>query len=134
MKIKFAFLVLLFACSFSIFFSTSCNKDKLPKVENPDFCDTIQVSYNLNIKPIVDTYCAYAGCHDGSAPGDYSIYSGLLSNLEAGTIEDRVIDLHNTDNSQRMPPPYAVAGLDTIPQAEYEMLSCWILTGYPEEL
>lgn len=107
--------------------SSSCTKDKLPPVEEPEFCDTLTVSYQLNIKPIIDTYCAYSGCHDGSSPGVYLTYDQMLPALESGKVADRSL------NSRDMPPSYASAGLTELPQEEYDLLNCWINGGFPEE-
>lgn len=119
-------LMLLSAFTLSFFFS-SCNKDKLPPEEEPEFCETLTVSYQLNIKPIVDTYCAYAGCHDGSSPGVYLTYDQMIPSLESGKITERAI------NNRDMPPPYANEGLTELPQEEFDLLNCWIAAGYPEE-
>ena len=106
---------------------SSCVSDKLDKIPEPEFCDTIVTSYQLNIQPIVETYCAYSACHDGSAPGTYLSYEGMLPSLENGKIMERAI------NSRDMPPTYANQGLTELPQAEYDMLNCWIEQGYPEQ-
>lgn len=116
-------LLALLSINFSL---TSCDNDKLEPIPEPEFCDTIVVSYQLNIKPIVDTYCAYSGCHDGSAPGVYSSYEGMLGNLESGKITERSIQTRD------MPPSYSTPGFETLPEEEYNMLTCWIEKGYPE--
>lgn len=110
-----------------ILFLSSCNKDKLPPEEEPEICDTLITSYELNIKPIIDTYCAYAGCHDGSSPGIYLTYAQMLPALESGLITERSI------NNRNMPPSYANEGLTELPQEEFDLLNCWIAAGYPEE-
>ena len=44
----------------------ACDYNKLPEPEPPEFCDTADVTYNNQIKAIVDNSCAYSGCHDGA--------------------------------------------------------------------
>ncbi len=107
--------------------SNSCTSDKLEPIAEPEFCDTLVTSYQLNIQPIVETYCAYSGCHDGSAPGTFLSYEGMLSNLDNGKIMGRAI------GSRDMPPSYANEGFTELPQEEYDKLSCWIEQGYPEQ-
>jgi len=108
-------------------FSTSCTADKLEPIPEPEFCDTLVTSYQLNIQPIVETYCAYSGCHDGSSPGVFLTYEGMLSNLDNGKITERAL------NSRDMPPTYANEGFTELPEAEFDKLSCWIEQGYPEQ-
>ena len=121
-----AFSLIVFFSALFALSSSSCTKDKLPPVEEPEFCDTLIVSYQLNIKPIIDTYCAYSGCHDGSSPGIYLSYAQILPALESGKISQRTL------NTRDMPPSYAAAGLTELPEEEYNMLNCWISEGYPE--
>ena len=117
--------VLCFVCIALL--PVSCDNDRLPEVEEPEFCDTLEVSYQLNIRPIVETYCAYSGCHDGSSPGVYLTYEGMLPNLNSGDVRERSI------NARDMPPSYANAGLEELPAEEFEMFQCWLEQGYPEQ-
>lgn len=104
-------------------FSTACSFDKVEPVEQADFCDTLTVSYNLQIKDIVTTNCAYVGCHIGGFPsGDFTTYEGMLSRLENGEIERRTVNLLD------MPPLP-----DTLSANDLEIFSCWISKGYPEQ-
>lgn len=105
----------------------SCDNAVLPEVPEPEFCDTLETSYNLNIRPIVETYCSYSGCHDGSSPGVYLTYNGMLPNLNSGEITERVLIARD------MPPDYANEGLRTLPEQEFGIFECWVNEGYPEE-
>ncbi|MGK0364050.1 MAG: hypothetical protein ACI85O_001104 [Saprospiraceae bacterium] len=106
---------------------SSCTSDKLEPIPEPEFCDTLITSYQLNIQPIVETYCAYSGCHDGSSPGIYLSYEGMVPSLANGKVMERAI------NSREMPPSYANEGFTELPEAEYDKLNCWIQQGYPEQ-
>ena len=77
--------------------STSCTSDKLPEPEPPEFCDTLQVSYNLQVKEIIDTNCAFPGCHvaGSRAPGNFTDFSGLSPFLTDSEFRRFVIDLRN---------------------------------------
>lgn len=111
----------------------SCTYDNLdePIVVPVEFCDTIPATYDLNIRTIVETNCAYTGCHlSGYAPGDYSTFMGMLSRLEDGNIEDRVIT-QKDDANVGMPPNYASGPQDMTPE-ELDIFMCWLEAGYPE--
>lgn len=122
--LTFASMVILLALAT---LPSSCTTDKLDPIPEPEFCDTLVTSYQLNIQAIVETYCAYSGCHDGSSPGVYLSYEGMLPSLDNGKIMNRAI------NSRDMPPSYANEGLTELPDATYDMLNCWIEEGYPEQ-
>jgi len=129
MKLQSIFYTLITVVTLTVLavLPSSCNNDKLDPIPEPEFCDTLVTSYNLNIQPIVETYCAYSGCHDGSSPGVYLSYEGMLPSLENDKIMTRAI------NSRDMPPSYANEGLTELPEAEYNILNCWIEQGYPEQ-
>lgn len=122
-------LALSVACMVAMY---SCTYDNLnePIVTPVEFCDTIPATYDLNIRTIVETNCAYGYCHNGSAPGDYTTYAGLLPNLESGAIEDRVI-FQKDDPNVGMPPNYATGPQDLTPE-ELDIFMCWLEAGYPE--
>ena len=111
----------------------SCTYDNLdePVVTPVEFCDTIPASYDLNIRAIVETNCAYEGCHNGSAPGDYTTYTGMLSSLDEEKIEDRVI-FQKDDPNVGMPPNYATDGPQDLTPEELDIFMCWLEAGYPE--
>ena len=105
---------------------TSCTFDELEPVEVSDVCDTLVTSYDTNIQAIVNSNCAYSGCHvSGFCCGDFTSYQGMLNFLEAGSIESRV--LISTD----MPPNYA-SGPKSLTDEEFETFQCWIAQSYPE--
>lgn len=111
---------------------SGCTSDELepPAVDD---CSTIDATYDLNIKEIVDRSCAYSGCHLDSAPGNFTTYDGMLQRLNNGLIRQRVITLAADPNSG-MPPNYAPADrpLDLTPE-ELELFRCWLDNGFPEQ-
>lgn len=114
---------------------TACTTDKLTEPEPPEFYDTIKVSYNLQIKEIIDTNCATPGCHrSGSrAPGDYTNYSSLEPFLVDREFKRFVVDFRN-DPDIGMPPNWPTnPGPKDLTQEEFDIVSCWIEAGYPEE-
>jgi len=120
---------LLFILAVLFILMSACTYDNL---DEPTFCDAISATYDSNVKAIIDASCAYAGCHlNNLAIGDYSTYSGMLSRLDNGLIEDRVIT--QKDNpSIGMPPDYAMNGPIDLTQEELDIITCWLEAGHPE--
>lgn len=114
------------------FFTQSCNK-QLPMDTLPAACDTLQLSYNAGIMDIINTSCAYSGCHKaGDAPGDFTTYQGMQSSLQDGSIFNRVVT-ERANAQKRMPPPYTPAGYPAeLTAAQIDMLHCWLADNYPE--
>jgi len=116
-------------------FSTSCANDKLPEPEPPELCDTLKVSYNLQIKDIIDTNCAIPGCHrqGTQAPGNYTSFASLEPFLTEREFERFVVDFRN-DPDIGMPPNWPTnPGPKDLTQEEFDIVSCWIEAGYPED-
>ncbi len=113
---------------------SSCNSDKLDPVLPAD-CDVL-VTYDNQVKSIIDRSCAYSGCHDGNGggnpPGNFQSYSGLESFLNDQEFKKFVIDLKD-DEVVGMPPSYAPAGNpQDLTDEELELIQCWISSAYPE--
>ena len=54
-------------------------------------CNTDQVSYRLDIKPIISARCATQGCHGANSPvGDFTTYAGLNRVCNNNLFEKRV--------------------------------------------
>lgn len=119
---------------FSLVFQTACTTDKLPEPEPPALCDTLQVSYNLQVKEIIDTNCATPGCHRAgtAAPGNYTSFNSLEPFLTEREFKRFVIDLRN-DPDLGMPPNWETnPGPKDLTQEEFDIVSCWIEAEYPE--
>lgn len=115
----------------------ACDNVELPPPETPAFCDNLdEPFYNTNVKQIIDESCAYAGCHinGGIGPGNYSTYSGMLTDLQSGSFRARVID--QIDNPAIGMPPdqsvYTESIKDDLTQEELEIIQCWLDAGFPE--
>jgi hypothetical protein len=94
--------------------------------------DTIS-AYDPQVRQIIEESCAYSGCHlDGTAPGVYDSYQGVLPNIESGAFRTRVLELKD-DPNQGMPPDYAPEGRPKdLTQEQLDLLECWLDSGYPE--
>jgi len=99
----------------------ACTKDKLKEQEGDCAGD---VAYSNQIKQIIDTSCAYSGCHDGGggAPGNYTTFEKLEFFLDDLFI-NRTIEIRD------MPPNYAV-GPKSLTQDEIDLVLCWIDNGF----
>lgn len=111
---------------------SSCTSDKLPAPSGAATCTDTIPSYDPQIRQIIEESCAYSGCHlDGSAPGIYDSYSGLLPNIESGAFRSRVLQLKD-DPNRGMPPDYAPEGRPKdLTQAQLDLLQCWLDSGFP---
>lgn len=114
--------------------SGACTKDQLPEPTFADSCLDSIPTYAGQIEAIIQASCAYAGCHlDGTAPGVYTSYEGLLPNIESGDFRERVLNLKDDPNIG-MPPNYAPDGQPKdLSQAELDLIRCWLDSGFPKE-
>ena len=125
----------ILGCGFivSAFFQ-SCVSDELPEPTLPESCMDSIPTYEGSIKSIIDNSCAYSGCHlDGSAPGVYTSYSGLVNVVESGRLKEKVINLRG-DPILGMPPEFSPEGRPkSLSQFELELIQCWLENNYPEK-
>lgn len=107
----FLLLLLIFSCQHEEFIQ--CNQ---------------VVTYENQIKPIIDASCAYSGCHDGisASPGDYSSYSGIGAAMYNGLLEKRTVDIRDM-------PPVNSLGPKILSEEEMNLVKCWIEQGYLEK-
>ncbi len=112
-----------------------CTSDKTPLIDLSDACMTIEVSYDLNIKPIIDNSCALGGCHinGGDGPGIYTNYSNLVPFFEDGSFKRTVIEQRDDPNIG-MPPDWSNNGAPKdLTAAQIDLVKCWVESGYPEK-
>ena len=112
----------------------ACTKDKLPEQETLLLCDTLKVAYNIQVKKILDTYCAIPTCHipGGEGPGLYTSYERMKPFLIDEVFKRFVVDFRN-DPELGMPPNRASnPGPKDFSQEDFDIISCWIEAGYPE--
>jgi hypothetical protein len=75
---------------------SSCYKDKRELLYPENDCDTTNVTYTVTIKPVINQYCAYSGCHAGAAPAggmDFSTHAGLQAAALSGRLSGAVNQL-----------------------------------------
>ena len=90
------------------------------------------VSYSVNIKPIIITYCFGMGaqlCHvtntNQGSNGDYTTYAGLKAKVDNGAIAARVFNPLGG-----MPPSYATSPQQITP-VELKKFKDWVALGAP---
>ncbi|MCH2043169.1 MAG: hypothetical protein MK212_03455 [Saprospiraceae bacterium] len=106
-----------------IYFLNACTRDKV--INNSVDCSTITVTYDDQIKPILDAKCADAGCHnsnDATAGVIVSNYNSLKPYLDNGLFKTEVI----TDRT--MP----IGEANTLTKEEYNLIVCWEEQGFLE--
>jgi hypothetical protein len=127
-SMKFRFFLFLFAALLLSVYA--CTADQLPEPSSQP-CTGQIITYEADIRPIIESSCAYAGCHLGAAPGIYNDYDGLLPDLENGSFKNRVIDQRD-DAVRGMPPNYATPpNPQDLTADELELIRCWLDAGFP---
>lgn len=77
----------IFVCMLSIgtvVLTAGCYKDNKESMYPSVGCDTTNITWNKDIKGIVNKSCAISGCHDASASGGYNLesYAGVKSMVD----------------------------------------------------
>ena len=109
--------------SLIILICSSCTREQIMVIELE--CGE-EVTYDDHIRTIFQTSCAYAGCHAGAAPGDFTNYNGIRNYFDGGLLKRRVV------MNRSMPPANAQDGPTSLTDEELELFGCWIDSGYPK--
>ncbi len=104
-----------------ILFLGSCKKDNeetlYPETEPlPE-----EISFSVNVLPIINNSCATIGCHvqGGSANGIFENYNQIKAKVDNGSFKQRVVV------SKDMPPS------GNLPKQQIDIIEQWILDGAP---
>ena len=117
-----------------IFLLLSCEYTELPKPDPPSLCESVEVTYANQIKPIIDRTCAFTGCHvtNSTAPGDFTNYESMEPFLNDIGFRRYVIEFES-DPLVGMPPNWeSNPGPKDLTKDELEIMECWISNDYPE--
>ena len=115
---------LFFACTVMVLFLFSACKHKL------NFNDLTEVSYAVNVKPIINSNCAFSGCHGDSGYVKFSLtsYEGLMNGgITAGSPEKSKLysTLKTLDEDDFMPKkPYT-----ELTEKQIQLIYVWIGQG-----
>ena len=116
-------LLLSVTLAATAFVLQGCLNDKGEVPKPPEtHCDSLNVSYNLNVAPIVQAKCGTIGCHDAGSPnGDLTNYTHL-SGISA-TVANRI--------QRPSSDPFYMPQGDVLTQDELDFILCWIDKGAP---
>lgn len=111
----------------------SCSRDSF---EPREFDCPENVTFDNQIRPIIQSSCSYSGCHDGAGIGplNYNSYEGMLPHLQSGSFENRVVNLVD-DAILGMPPDigvYEESIKSDLTEDEFTLMNCWLEAGFPE--
>ena len=120
------FYRILFLAFISTTVLLSCNKDKTLAECGLEHCTPGAVSYENDIKPLIQQSCATnlgasSGCHDAWIFN----YDNVKAKVDQQTFWNVIAD----GSMPKVPNSFGIAPLT---QAEYEMFECWICDGAPE--
>ncbi|MBT8228733.1 MAG: hypothetical protein KJO50_00640 [Bacteroidia bacterium] len=116
----------IYASFFLYTIMISCARDAAEPVDTN--CSGI-TTYDEQAQEVIDTNCSYSGCHDGTgaAPGNYSFYNGLKVTFNnSDEFINRVIVLKDM-------PPSDATGPVSLSEEDFNILLCWIESGFPEK-
>src|SRR5688572_13828783 len=113
---------LVFTLAFIVVFGfqLSCVDHDFPSYS----CPEEEVSFNADVKPIVETKCAIPSCHNGSlgAERDWSNFATFQQNAKNGNVKNHVIN-------RIMPPSFSPNG--PLSQEQINTIACWIDADAP---
>lgn len=103
-------------CSFGVLFALvleGCVSHDIPEYQ----CTTTY-SFARDVKPIIETKCAIAGCHNGDMGQDlnWMIFDNFHKRVESGLVKYRV-------THRIMPPSVSSAG--PLSQDQINAIACW---------
>jgi len=105
----------------------ACANDQTADPNSGDCNLPSEVSFAVDIQPIINASCAYSGCHgQNGVSGDFTTYDGMLAALDADKIQARVLD------AKDMPPTYAPDDKPKeLTNCELDFIQSWVDAGYP---
>jgi hypothetical protein len=107
----------------------SCSQDKAALPTTID-CSGVNAStntYNLAVKPILDFYCAYSGCHDAATNSSGVNLEGFAAAKNAFEAKDALCTVKHEQGCSPMPQaaPKLADSLIT-------KIQCWAENGYQQ--
>lgn len=122
-------LFLLLILSFNILCMSSCHKHRHGGESNEVYtqkanCDNTNYTYNLHAKNILNTHCAYGGCHAGAKPKhglDLSSYDNASSQFNE---HNTFCAINQDEDCMAMPPSAKLSENDIL------ILTCWAKNGF----
>ncbi len=104
--------ILTFTTILSIFTFISCKHDPTPPIIVQSTVPT-GICFQDEILPIIQSNCAYSGCHAGSQNPDLSTYNGIMKLVKVGDPQNSSLYKYAIGN--KMPPsPKTLLNLDDV--------------------
>lgn len=119
-KINLAIITLLSVLAF-----TACDSDPDPI----DLCPTDGITYNQDVKSLLDTSCAFAGCHSADSAGSIGSLANYADAVDF-VASGRLLGAINHEEGFK-PMPYP-AGTSKISDCNIDVITAWINDGTPE--
>jgi uncharacterized membrane protein len=115
-------VIVAFSVSILAVIVFSCKTTKKTASSAPAVSSAVLLTYNRDIKTIVDKYCNT--CHDkpGKKKGDFTTYAGLKEKIDNGSFKAMVFD------KKKMPP----ANKEPLTDDAYSKLKNWFDSGASE--
>ncbi len=114
------FLLLVAILSLATVSMTSCKKEK----KTEPSCQTENMSYKNDIKPILDKNCSTSGCHDADS-GQGGIFLHNYSGLNANA-EKVVLSIKHDESAKPMPYP---VGKEKLSDCDINKVAAWVAQG-----
>jgi hypothetical protein len=118
-----------FSLTFSLLLMQACannNEEDLYGNEPPVECKTTELSYQANIKPILDLNCSFSGCHGAVAPSG-NINLSTVEGIRAVSVELFVNSINHAPGAYAMPPTG-----QKLPQCSIDQITAWLNDGAPD--
>jgi len=104
-----------------LFFCAQCTNEVAPDICNNVAQKVQDISYNLDVAPIIAKSCALPDCHVGAFPnGDFTFYDDLKIRADNGELYFRL-------TSGQMPPSFSEVPALTI--CDVNTIVMWINEG-----
>lgn len=103
----------------------SCSDDEIPDPIIEE-CETTGLTYTADIKSLIDSNCATAGCHtaDNTAIGSLASHQSIVDFMW----QDRIVGSINHDSGFSQMPK----GGSKLADCDIDQIDAWIAAGLPE--
>ena len=90
----------------------------------PSTCPDTAPTYDGKIKSLIQSNCATAACHgpNGTAPGRFDTYEGLVPYFDTGIFKRRVIEERSMPQAPRK-----------LSDRDFFDIKCWVEANFPEK-
>jgi len=111
---------IILAVIFTTFLAISCSKDEVAVAD----CGTTKVTYEADVRSIIQASCATSGCHDATSRADgknYSTYAMVVSESSKASF---LGSINHLSGYESMPKGASKLSADKI-----KTITCWINGG-----